>query len=195
MNDSQEQRTARLTQAARARAAGKHRQVRRVVDRMLEDGYAITVSRVARQAGVSRWLLYNAEGLRECIAVAMDRQAHEGLPDVTRRAFPKDVSAASLQADLALAREEVRQLRGERDRLRRRLQDTLGAEVEGSSKTELIARIHELEQAATGSRSALEGLQTQNADARAENGELREQLEEQRAALRRLMRQQNRIGE
>lgn len=146
---------------------------------MLEDGYAITVSRVARQAGVSRWLLYNAEGLRECIAVVMDRQAHEGLPDVTRRAFPKDVSAASLQADLALAREEVRQP-GERDRLRRRLQDTLGAEIEGSSKTELIARIHELEQAATGSRSALESLQTQNADARAENGELREQLEEQR---------------
>jgi hypothetical protein len=50
-----------------------------------------------------------------------------------------------LRTDLALARAEIRRLRAEHDKLRRRLRLQLGAEIEGPDRAELITRVADLE--------------------------------------------------
>ena len=52
---------------------------------------------------------------------------------------------ASLRADLALARDQIRRLRAERDQLRHRLRLQLGADIDGPDPAELITRVAELE--------------------------------------------------
>lgn len=59
---------------------------------------------------------------------------------VEHRATP-----AGLRPDLAVAREEIRRLRAERDGLRQRLRLQLGAEIEGPERAELIGRVADLE--------------------------------------------------
>ena len=70
-------------------------------------------------ARVSTWLVY-AEGVREHIEAV--RRARPAASPAPRTAIPpargEPATQASLRTDLALAREEIRRLRAERDKLR-----------------------------------------------------------------------------
>ena len=99
-----------------------------------------------RAAGVSTWLVYT-DGLREHLDAARRRQAQPtGSPAST--AAPGDqapLTPAGLRTDLALARDEIRRLRAEHDKLRHRLRLQLGAEIDRPDRAELITRVAELE--------------------------------------------------
>jgi uncharacterized protein DUF6262 len=106
--------------AARAKASHDKRQRALAAVQDLEAaGTPVTATAVATTAGVSTWLVY-ADGVREHVEAARRRQAEHG--NAPRPAAPpargEPVTRASLRTDLAVARDEIRRLRAERDKLR-----------------------------------------------------------------------------
>jgi predicted RNase H-like nuclease (RuvC/YqgF family) len=153
---------------------------------MLLAGGPVTFTTVARTAGVSTWLVY-AEGVREHIQAAIDQQAAQ--PSDRRPDDP--ASAASLRADLAMAREEITRLRGDNDQLRRNTRRLLGQQLEQAVDGDLLARVDRL---VAENHSLTEKLRASTRD----NGQLRKQITEleediaaARTALRRMIREQS----
>ncbi|MCF3167073.1 MULTISPECIES: DUF6262 family protein [Streptomyces] len=166
----------------------KRARVLATVDEMKAKGEPITFLAVARTAGVSNWLVY-AEGVREHIEAAMKGQTKNGRR--TRQAG-REASAASLATDLALVRQENKALRGERDRLKKAVQRSLGAQLDQAGTKELTARVNQL-------LAELERLALERDQIRAERDELRAKLTETeddlvaaREAGKRMLKQINR---
>jgi len=140
---------ARAMLAARAKTSHDKRQRALAAIQDLEAaGTPVTATAVATAAGVSTWLVY-ADGVREHVQAAQRRQAERepGPSTASPPARGQPVSQASLRTGLAVAREEIRRLRAERDKLRARLCLQLGAEIEGPDRAELIARVASLQAA------------------------------------------------
>jgi len=189
-------RTAAL-KAARAKASNdKRRRVLQILKAMETDGQPITAAAVAAAAGVSTWLVY-ADGIREHLDAARtrQRQATDDDPPVatgTRTGHQPPATAASLRADLAVARHEIHRLRTDLDKLRGRLRLQLGAEIEQPDRAELIARVAALEAANRqflAERDA-SAAQADTAQRRAE--QLEDDLTAARESLRRVIRDTNR---
>jgi chromosome segregation ATPase len=148
---------------------------------MRATGEPITFLGVARAAGVSNWLVY-AMGVREHIEAA--RKGQLGTQRRERKSGAS-ASAASLIVDLELTRAELRRISDERDRLKAKVQRSLGQQVDQSGSIELEKRIREL-------GDELQQRDAAMARARAERDVLRAQLSEAEdtvAALRRSLRQ------
>ena len=179
--------------AARAKDSDhKRRRVLTAIEAMEATGSPITFTAVAAAAGVSRWLVYS-EGVREQVETARRRQGDHGTPRPssahldTQRSTP-----ASLRTDLAVAREEIRRLRTERDKLVQRMRLQLGAEIEGADRAQLIARVADLE---TVNRRLVAERDARAAEADTGRGRVREledELTAARESLRRTIRDQNR---
>jgi len=153
---------------------------------MKRDGTPVTFAAVARAAKVSQWLVY-AEGVREYIDSARIAQAAETRIEHTHG---RSVSSSSIRTDLALVRQDNGRLRTELVRLRRALQDRLGAELESQSSQSLRQRIDEL-------RAANTRLQTDNLELTKRLAEVTEEarlneedLAAARASLRKMLRNQ-----
>ncbi|MFD8544606.1 hypothetical protein [Streptomyces sp. NPDC059649] len=102
---------------------------------MTRNGDRITFDAVARAAKVSTWLTY-ADGVREHIESAIQQQ-RSTRPQLATTA---QASPAGLRADLALAREEIRRLRGERDQLQQTVRRHLGQQLDQLGFRDLAAR-------------------------------------------------------
>ena len=180
--------------AARAKASQDKRDRALAAVRALEAaGTPVTATAVATAAGVSTWLVY-ADGVREHVQAAQCRQAERGhapgSPAPPGRGEP--VTQASLRTDLAVAREEIRQLRAERDKVRARLRLQLGAEIEGPDRAELIARVANLEAASRQLAAERDARAAEANHAQRRIGELEDELTAARESLRRAIRQANR---
>jgi len=178
--------------AARERdSEDKRRRALAAVAAMEARGTPVTFAGLARTAGVSTWLVY-APGVREHVEAARRRQAEARLDPGRAHADRHDGPAAGLRTDLAIAREEIRRLRAEHDRLRQRLRLHLGAEIEGPARAELIARVADLE--ATNRRLVAErdarSVEADTGGRRAR--ELEDELAAARESLRQLIRAENR---
>lgn len=84
----------------------------------------ISFAAVDRAAKVSTWLLYNNPASRAAIEEAIALQLTQTTSDAAGQR--DDRPAPGLKAELLDARDEIRLLRIERDKLRQRLQRTLG---------------------------------------------------------------------
>jgi len=180
--------------AARAKASQDKRDRVLAAVRALEaTGTPVTATAVATAAGVSTWLVY-ADGVREHVQAAQCRQAERGHapgpPAPPGRGEP--VTQASLRTDLAVAREEIRRLRAERDKLRARLRLQLGAEIEGPDRAELITRVANLEAASRRLAAERDARAAEANHAQRRIGELEDELTAARESLRRAIRQANR---
>lgn len=179
--------------AARAKDSDQKRQRALAAIESLEaTGSPITFTAVAAAAGVSRWLVYT-EGIREQVEAARQRQAQDGTPRAsTLPPSQQRTTPASLRTDLAVAREEIRRLRSERDKLAQRLRLQLGAEIEGPDRAQLIARVTDLE-AVNRQLVAERGARAIEADtAKHRATELEDELCAARESLRRVIKDQNR---
>ncbi len=128
-----------LTEARRRESRAKRQRVLAVVEQLVAQGERVTFAVVARQAGVSNWLVY-ADGVREHIEKARNHTTLPSGNDASGRA----VATAGLRTDLELSRAEVRALRQERDKLRTALQRNLGHQLDHTAAKDLIERIDEL---------------------------------------------------
>lgn len=155
-------------------------------------GTPVTATSVATAAGVSTWLVY-ADGVREHVQAAQQRQArHDPASLPASPAGSEPVTQASLRTDLAVARQQIRQLRAERDKLRGRLRLQLGAEIEGPERAELITRIASLEETARRLAAERDARVTEASHAQHRVSELEDELAAARESLRRIIRNANR---
>lgn len=100
----------------------------------------------------------------------------------------RHVSAAGLRTDLALAREEIKDLKKERDRLRDRLRLSLGAELDEVNRNELIQRVQQLDERNTALNQELSAAKVQIAALEGRLREAEDDLTAARTGLRRAMR-------
>jgi hypothetical protein len=180
--------------AARAKASHDKRQRAHAAVRDLEAaGTPVTATAVATAAGVSTWLVY-ADGVREHLQAAQRRQADRE-PGPSTAAPPgrgEPVSQATLRTSLAVARDEIRRLRDEQDKLRARLRLQLGAEIEGPDRAELIARVASLQAASRQLAAERDARAAEASHAQRRVRELEDELTAARESLRRAIRQVNR---
>jgi hypothetical protein len=186
-------RTAGLRAARAKDSQDKRRRALAAVQALETAGTPVTATAVATTAGVSSWLVY-ADGVREHLHNAQRRQAERGsapvstLPPVNHA----PVTPASLRTDLAVARDEIRRLRTERDKLRDRLRLQLGAEIEGPDRAELITRVANLEAVARQLVAERDARTTEADLAQRRVHELEDDLVAARDSLRRVIKNQNR---
>lgn len=180
--------------AARARDSQDKRQRALAAVQSLEAaGTQVTATAVATAARVSTWLVY-ADGVREHIQAARRRQAERETAAIPAAppAGREPVTPASLRTDLAVARDEIRRLRAERDKLRGRLRLQLGAEIDGPSRAELIPRVATLEAAARQLAAERDARAAEATHAQRRARDLQDELTAARESLRRVIRQANR---
>ena len=99
-----------------------------------------------------------------------------------------------MQTDLALAREEVKALRGERDQLKAALRRQLGQQVDQIPTTDLITRVNELTSQNTRLSEALTAAQTAKQQLEAELAEAQDDLAAARSSLRQMIRAESQRG-
>ena len=185
-------RTAALRAARERDSHDKRQRALEAVEALEAAGVPVTFLAVAKAAGVSTWLVY-ADGVRECVEAARRRQADRGVaPTSSSVPTRHPATPASLRTDLAVARDEIKVLRADRERLRRRLRLHLGAEIDGPDRAELIARVADLE---TVNRQLVAQRDARTAEAGTAQQRVREledELTAARESLRRVIRDKNR---
>uniref|UniRef100_A0AAU2VFD3 DUF6262 family protein n=1 Tax=Streptomyces sp. NBC_00003 TaxID=2903608 RepID=A0AAU2VFD3_9ACTN len=143
-NAARDARVQRLRQARATDSKAKTKRALAAIADLVSAGEKVTIAYVARKAAVSTWFVYNCPEVHSAARTAMQEQDQHGLPAaaITPR---QRVSAASLHTDHALARDEIKELKTERDRLRERVRLALGAEIDDVQRTEFVSRIRDLE--------------------------------------------------
>jgi hypothetical protein len=185
-------RAAALRQARTQDSQLKRRRVLDAVHALEAADAPITAAAVATAAGVSTWLVY-APGVREHLQAAQLRQTQRTQtpqpgPTPQRPLATPD----SLRTDLAVAHQELRRLRAERDQLRGRLRLHLGAEIEGPDRAELIARVATLETVNRQLAAERDARTTEAEHAQRRIRELDDDLTAARQSLRQVIRSTNR---
>jgi hypothetical protein len=177
---SREDRIERLTRERRSDGKRKQAVALATVVELVSTGQAVTFASVQRGARVSSWFVYNNPQVRGAIEAART---------VARTVAASPAPApAGLRADLLLARDEVRQLREERDRLRTRVRRDLGNTLEHRDRDALIEQVHELERQRNVLHAELHTARVELEQARGDGLILRDELDAARAALKRMMR-------
>lgn len=167
-----------VVQARRAHSDRCRQRVIKALSNAVASGEEITVSAIARQAGVDRSFLYRHRDLHaQIIAKAAE-------PPVSPGGGPA-VSRTSLIADLAAAHERTARLTQHNRQLQQRLSELLGEQAWHQSGLGAPPDISALQQQIT-------GLEQHNAELRRELSERGDELEAARAANRDLIAQMNR---
>lgn len=110
-------RTAALRAARANDSQDKRQRALAALKAMETAGTPVTFPGVAKAAGVSTWLVY-APGIREHVEAARRRQAdHDVAPTPAPVPHHPRATPTSLRTDLAVAREQLKALRTERDKL------------------------------------------------------------------------------
>lgn len=185
-------RTRALHEAKRADSRRKHDRAAATLKRLLNNGSRVSFARVAREANISTWLVYNSTELKTAIQDAINQQNADGLTPAPARPATT-VSNASLMTDLAVARAEIKSIKQERDTLRKRIERVLGDEIREVDRNQLTDRIAELEQLLRTAHADLTDTNKTIATLTDQNQELAEQLDAVRILNQRLIRQSNSI--
>jgi len=174
--------TAAMTQGRRADSARRRQRVLKALNDATNNGDEISVSSIARRAGVDRSFLYRHSDLLEQI------HAIEAQPPNTAGAGPA-VSRASLQADLLNAQQRAARLAARVHQLEQRLSEALGEQAWHESGLgtpddidQLKHQIVTLEQHTVDLQLQLEERDQDLDAARAANRELMAQLNAPRSA-------------
>jgi chromosome segregation ATPase len=178
--------------AARAKDSElKRRRALAALEGLEASGASITFTAVAKAAGVSTWLVY-AEGIREHIDAARHRQAHHVAAPAPTPSGKRTTTSDSLRTDLAIAQEQIKTLRAERDKLQQRLRLQLGAELEAPDRAHLTARVADLEALNRQLVAERDARATEADTAKSRVNELEDELSAARESLRRVIKAQNR---
>lgn len=166
-----------MTQGRRADSARRRQRVLKTLNDATNNGEPISVSGIARCAGVDRSFLYRHRDLLEQIHAA------EAQPPNAAGVGPA-VSRASLQADLANAHQRAVRLAAHVHQLEQRLSETLGEQAWHESGLGVPDDIHRLKQ-------QISTLEQHTIDLRLQLEERDDDLAAARAANRELMTRLN----
>src|SRR5450755_4896391 len=178
-------RTEAVMKGRQADSARRRQRVIAALNHATTEGTEISVSGIARTAGVDRTFLYRHRDLLEKI------HALEAAPPAVGNAPGPGVTRASLQADLLAAHERALRLTARTRQLERRLSEALGEQAWRESGLgapadidALNQKITHLEQQAADLRLQLSDRDDDLAAARTANRELITQLNQPAAARR-----------
>ncbi|MEU9546844.1 DUF6262 family protein [Streptomyces mirabilis] len=175
-----------LAQARRRDSLDKRQRTLTALASLEQQGNKITFTAVARAAGVSTWLTYTP-GIREHIECAQHRQRQAaGAPTTT----PPTTSGAQ-RAELALAREEIRALRQDKQRLNGIIQQQLGHHLDTLDTKHFGDRVDELTHENQQLADKLQHATDDNRTLHARIAELEADLAAARTSLRRMIRAEN----
>ncbi|MET9084800.1 DUF6262 family protein [Streptomyces sp. NPDC004237] len=175
-------------QAARIRdSEAKTARTLDVVGDLLASGQRVSYARVAREASVSTWFVYNQPQVRSAVQAAIHEQ-HEQGRQISGTRSRQQIAPAGLHTELALARDEIKDLKKERDRLRERVQLSLGAELDDADRRQLVERNQQLEQRNTDLDHELSDTRNRLIALEQRLQESEDDLTAARASLRRAMR-------
>jgi Family of unknown function (DUF6262) len=170
-------RTGAMTKGRQADSARRRQRVIAALNKAVSDRTEISVSGIARTAGVDRTFFYRHRDLLARL------HAVEATPPATGDSNGPGVSRASLQTDLLAAGERAARLHSRVRQLEKRLSEALGEQAWRESGLgtpadidALNQKIIHLEQQAIDLRLQLEGQGEELAAARATNRELMAQL-------------------
>lgn len=188
-----EDRLGALKAARAADSQAKRQRALAAIASLETAGAAITFPSVAKAAGVSTWLAYSG-GVREHVEAARARQIDPSTEEASSSRVDdgRRSSSTGLRTDLALARAEIGRLRSEADKLHKRLQVHLGAEIEGPDRAELIGRVAALESLNRQLVAERDGRGAEAEAAKLAVVELEDELVAARESLRRVIRAENR---
>jgi hypothetical protein len=176
--DQADRRAKVMMQGRQADSARRRQRVIAALNRATTDGTEISVSQIARAAGVDRSFLYRH---RELLAQI---HAVEASPAATGPETGPPVTRCSLQADLLAAGERAIRLHGRIRHLEKRLSEALGEQAWQESGLGVPADIDALNQ-------QISHLQQQTLDLRVQLEDRDQDLGAARAANRELMAQLN----
>lgn len=172
--------TAAMMQGRQADSARRRQRVIATLNKATADGTEISVSSIARAAGVDRSFFYRHRDLLARL------HALEAAPPTTNAAAGPLVTRASLQADLLAAHERTARLAAHIRQLEKRLSEALGEQTwrdSGLGHTpdidQLNHQINQLEQQVIDLRLQLEERDEDLTAARAANRELMARLNKQ----------------
>jgi hypothetical protein len=170
-------RTSAMTKGRQADSARRRQRVIAALSKAVRDGAEISVSGIARAAGVDRAFFYRHRDLLAQL------HALEATPPAAGDSNGPGVSRASLQTDLLAAGERAARLHSRVQQLEKRLSETLGEQAWRESglgtpadTDALNQKITHLEQQAIDLRLQLEEQGEELAAARAANRDLMSQL-------------------
>jgi Family of unknown function (DUF6262) len=170
-------RTSAMTKGRQADSARRRERVIAALNKAVRDGAEISVSGIARAAGVDRAFFYRHRDLLAQL------HALEATPPAAGDSNGPGVSRASLQTDLLAAGERAARLHSRVQQLEKRLSETLGEQAWRESglgtpadTDALNQKITHLEQQAIDLRLQLEEQGEELAAARAANRDLMSQL-------------------
>lgn len=167
-----------MSKMRRADSAERRQRVLNALDDPSHDLQEVTVSAIARRAGVNRSFLYRHRDLLQQVHAIEAQQ-----PSTTARA--PTVSRASLQADLLNAQQRVTRLAARIHQLEQRLSQELGEQAWRDSGLGAPEDIDQL-------KRQVVGLEQQAIDLRLQLQERDQDLDAARAATRELMTRINR---
>ncbi|MFE1315477.1 DUF6262 family protein [Streptomyces sp. NPDC058755] len=166
-----------MAEGRRADAERRRQKVLKIIDSAAKGGGEITVSGIARAAGVDRSFLYRHRDLLQHLHTAASTPA-------TCSDGQAPVSRASLQADLANALDQNRRLATRVQQLEKRLSQLLGEQAWRDSGLGTAADLDQLQRHAT-------ALEQRIVDLQGQLEERAEELQAARAANRELTRSLN----
>jgi chromosome segregation ATPase len=166
-----------MTQGRRADSARRRQRVLKALNDATNDGDEISVSAIARRAGVDRTFLYRHRDLLEQVHVL------EAEPPNNTQTGPA-VSRASLQADLLNAQQRFTRLNSRVQQLEKRLSTVLGEQAWNETGLGAPDNIDQLKQ-------QIVQLEQRIIDQRLQHEEHTQDLDAARAANRELMTQLN----
>ncbi|MFI5648992.1 hypothetical protein [Kitasatospora sp. NPDC051705] len=174
---------------ARARiSADKRQRALDAIATLERDGHPVTHTTVARTAGVSTWLTYT-DTIRPHIQAAQHRQTTRPTPAAP--ATNSSTTAATLRTELELARQEIKQLRRERDQAQTAVRHHLGRQLNALTTHDLTTRIDELTHHNHQLADQLQQATTHNNDLQQQITTLENDLAAARTSLRRMIRNEN----
>ncbi len=170
-----------MTDGRKADSERRRQRVTKAIKAAAKDNTPISVSSIARQAGVDRTFLYRH---RDLLALVHAAELEPARQDPTA---PSSVSLASLQTDLANAHARNTRLVARLQQLERRLSELMGAQAWQESGLGAPADLDELQRTVT-------RLQQTNVELTAVLEEREAELEAARSANRELTRALNQRG-
>jgi len=172
-------RTAAMARGRQADSARRRQRVIAALSKATDDRAEISVSGIARAAGVDRTFLYRHRDL-----LAQIHALEAAPPSAAGDCTTPGVTRASLQADLLAAGERAIRLNARVQQLEKRLSEVLGEQAWRASGLGQAADLNQLREQAT-------SLQQQNIDLRLKLEERDQELSAARAANRELIAQLN----
>lgn len=182
-------RTEKLIAAKKADSRRKRSAVLRSIQHLSQSPDPITVPAIARHARVSTWLIYNVPELKQAFLNAAKQQTRPAKPSQPGRT----PSIQSLTGELAHLAARLAKTTAERDRYRKIIQTSVGAQLEERTTDELTARIADLENALASTRNQLQAAEHQFQSLQDELEDTRDQLRAAQRNNRLLIQEDNNV--